>query len=105
MIKRFPLAADALKADAGACKENSDARCGFGDLDHRGGFGCGAGAGANVQSEISGSACRSVSNGGDRFDCRFTSLEQCAESASGGIGQCIANPFYAGAPAGFPNRR
>jgi hypothetical protein len=48
--------------------------------------------------------CLQIYNiGGERFDCRFTSLEQCAASASGGVGQCINNPFYTG--TGSPYRR
>ena len=44
--------------------------------------------------------CLQIYNiGGYRFDCRFTSLEQCAASASGGVGSCLVNPYYAGAPA------
>ena len=35
--------------------------------------------------------------GSERIECAFTSLEQCAPSAAGRAGQCIANPFYAGA--------
>jgi hypothetical protein len=35
--------------------------------------------------------------GGERIECAFTSIEQCAPSAAGRAGQCIANPFYAGA--------
>ena len=34
--------------------------------------------------------------GGEWNDCRFTSLEQCAASASGRAAQCIINPYYAG---------
>jgi hypothetical protein len=46
--------------------------------------------------------CLQIYNiGGERFDCRFTSLEQCATSASGGIGQCITNPFFAGAGSSY----
>ncbi len=35
--------------------------------------------------------------GGERIECGFTSIEQCAPSAAGRAGQCIPNPFYAGA--------
>ena len=35
--------------------------------------------------------------GAERIECAFTSLEQCAPSAAGRAGQCIVNPFYAGA--------
>ena len=36
---------------------------------------------------------------GGYIDCSFTSLPQCAASASGRAAQCIANPYYASAPA------
>jgi hypothetical protein len=39
-----------------------------------------------------------ISNfGGEVNECRYTSLEQCAQTASGLPAQCIVNPFYAGA--------
>ena len=39
--------------------------------------------------------------GGERYECAYTSLEQCAQTASGLAAQCLINPFYAGdtAPA------
>jgi hypothetical protein len=30
------------------------------------------------------------------FDCRFTSIPQCAVSASGRGARCVVNPYYAG---------
>jgi len=36
---------------------------------------------------------------GGYIACRYTSLEQCALSASGGSAQCIINPYFAGARA------
>jgi hypothetical protein len=36
--------------------------------------------------------------GGDYIDCSFTTLTQCAPSASGRAAQCITNPYFAGAP-------
>ena len=44
--------------------------------------------------------------GGDSISCGYTSLAQCAQSASGRSAQCIVNPYFAGArvPAG-PNYR
>ena len=33
--------------------------------------------------------------GGDHMDCRFTSLQQCAASASGRSAMCLRNPYYA----------
>jgi hypothetical protein len=35
--------------------------------------------------------------GGERYDCAFTSLQQCGQTALGLPAQCIVNPFYAGA--------
>ena len=32
---------------------------------------------------------------GDRIDCDFTSLAQCAASASGRPATCLINPYYA----------
>jgi hypothetical protein len=40
---------------------------------------------------------------GNRIQCGFNSLAQCAASASGGAAQCITNPYFAGARA--PNSR
>jgi hypothetical protein len=44
---------------------------------------------------------------GGYIACRYTSLEQCALSASGRSAQCIINPYFAGArvPAGPHHRR
>ena len=35
--------------------------------------------------------------GGGYIDCGYTSLSQCALSASGRAAQCIINPYFAGA--------
>ena len=35
--------------------------------------------------------------GGERITCTYTSLPQCAQTASGLPAQCIVNPFYASA--------
>jgi DNA-binding transcriptional regulator LsrR (DeoR family) len=37
--------------------------------------------------------------GGERYECAYTSLAQCAETASGLPAQCLINPFYAGETA------
>ena len=37
-----------------------------------------------------------VNFGGERYDCIYTSLEQCAQTAAGRPAECIVNPFYAG---------
>ena len=44
---------------------------------------------------------------GGYIDCGYTSLGQCALSASGRAAQCIVNPYFAGAqvPAGGHYRR
>ena len=36
--------------------------------------------------------------GGERYDCRYSSLEQCAQSQGGLPAQCMVNPYYAGGP-------
>lgn len=43
--------------------------------------------------------------GGEHYECVYTSLEQCAQAASGLPAQCIINPFYAGAAAAPRDRR
>jgi len=44
--------------------------------------------------------------GGEYNDCTFTSLPQCAASASGRPATCILNPLYVqAAPSGWPYRR
>jgi len=43
---------------------------------------------------------------GSHIDCSFTSLPQCAATASGRAAQCYANPYYGAARAtGGPNAR
>jgi len=42
--------------------------------------------------------------GGERIECRYTSLEQCNATALGLPAQCIENPFYAGRPEGSGRR-
>ena len=32
--------------------------------------------------------------GGERYDCRYVSLEQCQQSQGGLPAQCVVNPFY-----------
>jgi Protein of unknown function (DUF3551) len=42
------------------------------------------------------------------YDCRYTSLPQCAASASGRSAQCVVNPYFADAheqPIAGPHRR
>ena len=43
--------------------------------------------------------------GGGSIGCGYTSLAQCAATASGRAAQCITNPFFAGTPAGPHYRR
>jgi Protein of unknown function (DUF3551) len=38
------------------------------------------------------------------FDCHYTSLPQCAQSAQALSAQCVVNPYYAGAYQGPPSR-
>lgn len=39
------------------------------------------------------------------FECRYTSLAQCAMSASGRAAQCIVNPYFANGYEGSPPPR
>jgi uncharacterized protein DUF3551 len=39
------------------------------------------------------------------YDCRYTSMPQCAISATARAAQCIVNPYYAGAGTNTPARR
>jgi Protein of unknown function (DUF3551) len=49
---------------------------------------------------------QTYSIGGGYIECGYTSLAQCAQSASGRGGQCIYNPYFAGAQApGQPRYR
>ncbi|HUO00075.1 MAG TPA: DUF3551 domain-containing protein [Bradyrhizobium sp.] len=41
---------------------------------------------------------------GDRIDCMFTSLDQCAATASGLPATCLINPYYAPARRWAPAR-
>ena len=34
--------------------------------------------------------------GGERYDCRYVSMEQCQGSQGGLPAQCVVNPYYAG---------
>jgi hypothetical protein len=36
---------------------------------------------------------------GESIECNFTSLAQCAPSASGRAAQCVVNPYFRGAAA------
>jgi len=39
------------------------------------------------------------------FECSYTSLAQCAASASGRSAQCVVNPYYTGPRARPPRRK
>ena len=39
------------------------------------------------------------------FECGYTSLAQCAASASGRSAQCVVNPYYAKPPAKHSKRQ
>jgi len=41
--------------------------------------------------------CLQVFGRFSRYDCNYTSIEQCRPSAAGLSAQCITNPYYAGA--------
>ena len=42
--------------------------------------------------------------GGERYDCRYSSMEQCQVSQGGLPAQCMVNPYYAGGPGGRDRR-
>jgi len=42
---------------------------------------------------------------GDRIDCVYTSLAQCAASAAGRPAMCEINPYFVPRPAPAPRRR
>jgi Protein of unknown function (DUF3551) len=39
------------------------------------------------------------------YECRYTSMEQCAITASGRSAQCVLNPYVANAEVPVPYRR
>ena len=41
--------------------------------------------------------CLQVYGPANYYDCRYTSLAQCAVTASGRAAQCVTNPYYANA--------
>ena len=47
---------------------------------------------------------QTYANGGGSINCSFTSLAQCAASASGRAAQCYDNPYFA-QPNRKPSRR
>jgi hypothetical protein len=42
---------------------------------------------------------------GNFIECSFTSLAQCAASASGRAAQCLTNPYFAPGASKLPRRR
>jgi hypothetical protein len=52
--------------------------------------------------------CLHVYGRANYYECRYTSLAQCASTASGRSAQCVINPYFASAyqePSGRPYRR
>jgi hypothetical protein len=52
--------------------------------------------------------CLHVYGKASYYECRYTSLAQCAGTASGRSAQCVINPYFASAyqePSGRPYRR
>ena len=49
--------------------------------------------------------CMHVYGPATYYECSFTSLEQCAVSASGRSAQCVLNPYAANAQIAAPYRR
>jgi hypothetical protein len=48
---------------------------------------------------------QTYAQGGGNIDCSFTSLAQCAASASGRAAQCLNNPFFAQGDGKLPRHR
>jgi Tfp pilus assembly protein PilV len=48
---------------------------------------------------------QTYANGGGHIDCSFTSLAQCAASASGRGAQCLNNPYFAQGDRKLPRHR
>jgi len=48
---------------------------------------------------------QTYANGGGYIDCSFTSLAQCAGSASGRSAQCLTNPYFAQGGRKLPRQR
>jgi hypothetical protein len=42
--------------------------------------------------------------GGGYIECRYTSMAQCAESATGHAAVCLVNPYFATADKGMPGQ-
>jgi Protein of unknown function (DUF3551) len=86
----------------------SIAHSGFGDFDDRNGFDGGAGSSPTYDPNYP--VClQTYGIGGGSIACGYTSLAQCAQSASVRAAQCITNPYFVGAqvPVGAhyrPNR-
>jgi hypothetical protein len=51
--------------------------------------------------------CLQVWGPANYYECSYTSLPQCNESASGRAAQCVINPYFASAqaPAGYRHHR
>ena len=51
--------------------------------------------------------CLHVYGRANYYECRYTSLPQCNESASGRAAQCVINPYFASAeePVGYRRHR
>lgn len=47
---------------------------------------------------------QTYAQGGGNIDCSFTSLVQCAASASGRAAQCLTNPYFASSRKTTPGR-
>jgi hypothetical protein len=48
---------------------------------------------------------QTYATGGGYIDCSFTSLAQCAASASGRAAQCLTNPYFAQGGRKLPRHR
>ena len=61
---------------------------------------CGDRAGAAQTYDPAYPVCLQVYGPISYYECRYTSLAQCAATASGRSAQCVVNPYYADALSG-----
>ena len=60
---------------------------------------------ASAQSFGRSPVCLQVYGPANYYECRYSTIAQCQQSASGRSAQCIVNPYLAGASEDGPYRR
>jgi hypothetical protein len=60
---------------------------------------------ASAQSYGTSPVCLQVYGPLNYYECRYSTIPQCQQSASGRAAQCIVNPYFAGASEDGPFRR